>query len=116
MITWGDDMRDNLMMLDYALTGGNMYLMQYTGLKDKNGVEIYEGDIIKDPSDKFMSTWGEYKQIIHHYGGWKVQSIEAAYHRMSLFTNSDINHVVGCHFHIEIIGNIHENPELLKDK
>lgn len=81
---------------------------QYTGLKDKNGKEIYEGDILK------WIAWG--------YPGNEIESNE-------IFINKhgDLLHKVEWNddgFNIpytfeiqkywEIIGNIHENPELIK--
>jgi hypothetical protein len=76
---------------------GDKPLMQYTGLKDKNGKEIYEGDILKTPYGKIG---------------------EVAYHEeRASFILHDPNHFNVQLFHefpVEIIGNVYENTELLK--
>jgi len=78
-------------------------LMQFTGLKDKNGKEIYEGDIVKDENN--------IREVIFH--------IPDGVNNIYGFTQRDIkkNEWVGFNKienDFEIIGNIYENPELLK--
>lgn len=79
-----------------------IYKNQYTGLKDKNSKEIYEGDLIKiEMSNKwiFKIVWDE------TYSCFKGQNIYDDSH--------DI--IFGFFDGLEIIGNLHENPELLEE-
>ncbi|AWN65774.1 hypothetical protein LL14B4_06115 [Lactococcus lactis subsp. lactis] len=81
-------------------------LMQSTGLKDKNGTEIYEGDVVKvtdedesaDFCDGGIGTINGLDEIFMWYIDGDVEN--------GLF---DIN----SSYYIEVIGNIYENPELL---
>ena len=79
-------------------------LMQYTGLKDKNGVEIYEGDSVK-----FIPS-GEYG-LVTTFGNSQNLGIEWENSRTAFFTPM---FYLGCESELEIIGNIYENPELLE--
>ncbi|MDU4726368.1 YopX family protein [Clostridium sp.] len=77
-------------------------LMEYTGLKDKNGKEIYEGDIIKY-SHKAV---GEIKREVRYKYG--MYGIEGRYEGGQIpFAN-----ILGSER--EVVGNIYENPELLE--
>lgn len=73
-------------------------LMQYTGLKDKNGKEIYEGDVLDNGMyPHVMIFWDK------EYAGFRVTTYSCI-KKLSEYVNN-----------WEVIGNIYENHELLKD-
>ena len=81
----------------------NIELMQYTGLKDKNGKEIYEGDILSNRNDEKL-----YK-VIFENGSFRAE-FKGDFEEYSF----DLIDVVAqsC----EVVGNIYENPELMEDE
>lgn len=86
---------------------------QYTGLTDKNGKKIFEGDIVR-----LYDTWGEWRAVVefgnpngNYSWGWQLNPIGKV----------DINTDILCWVEMEdagafceVIGNIHDNPELLE--
>ena len=78
-------------------------LMQSTGLKDKNGKEIFEGDIVDYKGRKAVIKWhGSYASFIYRF----VDELKER--------NSEWHPLFLAYYHVEVIGNKFENPELLE--
>ncbi|MET7105372.1 YopX family protein [Lactiplantibacillus plantarum] len=93
---------------EYAYDGDGLILEQFTGLKDENGKDIYEGDAVQPVSSYINLKRGkpfEVKKDNYVYGKWIAKDI-----------SSKEFSVDGCYFsdEIQLIGNVHANPELLK--
>ncbi len=85
-------------------------VMQYTGLKDKNGKEIYEGDILLDKEK------GQKERAV---GFVEYQAYQFVIRKLPKTKRKTWYEMWGCCVgeegkHLEVIGNIYENPELLK--
>ena len=84
-------------------------LMQYTGLKDKNGVEIYEGDVLtlKYPRDRRYTVTAK---VIR---GSQISAMTLKFE--DEFTTEEIPlYKISAEHNLEVLGNIYENPELLE--
>ena len=96
-IIWIEEKKDWLHFDDYDS------IMQSTGLKDKNGKEIFEGDIVKMAKDVYSEP--TYYEVVRHRGG--AYRLESKQHGCELWLR---------HTDCEVVGNVYENPELLEDK
>lgn len=99
---------------------GDGPLMQYTGIKDKNGKEIFEGDIAY-----FLTIRGEREkmvQVMHtHDHNQTLPRADSEPEFLSTFGGVDKNNHMACFCwynrpceYMEVVGNIHQNPELLE--
>ncbi len=87
-------------------------ILQYTGLKDKNGMEIYEGDILEyvspepqedDTPDRYIVEWKGF--------GWEATWQNA--HKPTYVSDGRLS-LQGCDEDMKVIGNIYENSELIE--
>lgn len=107
---------DGVLYLDQMFERPDEYkerfiLMQYTGLKDKNGKEIFEGDVVKG----FFLSHGGTRKSTEYIGIIEWSDLGACF----VVANEKFGTGPGMHFHdggqeYEVIDNIHEHPELLE--
>ena len=79
----------------------NIILMQYTGLKDRKGKDIFEGDIVAEGTINYV--------VAFYAGAWRLkQNIDGDTWWKSLYRYV-------ANFRVEVIGNVYENPEFLQE-
>ncbi|MEW7916522.1 YopX family protein [Enterococcus avium] len=93
----------------YDIHFDNLKFMQSTGLKDKNGVEIFEGYIIGSENKDSETWYVSHHKVVWHDTGFKGKQLcSSSFIGLAHWTRGEKGYVV--------IGNIYENPELMEGK
>lgn len=92
------ELNDPVMNDHISVYPDEIVLMQSTGLKDKNGKEIFEGDVVSIDTDEFDLLFVKYESGIY----WLMDDEEC------------VEHLSDYYKYVSIVGNIYENPELLE--
>lgn len=86
----------------------DVIIMQSTGLKDKNGKEIFEGDVVQYQNTKVPSA--DSKGVIRYFDNWAMFGIDIEHNEpRALFFNGLADHIS-----LDVVGNTYENPEFLE--
>ena len=107
--------KDDTLLLSYdeiafdEVPASDFILMQSTGLLDKNGNEIFEGDIVKYEAG--CNTVTEEVVYDKNFAGFGVKDADA----VIIFTFGELAEDIDLHS-LEVIGSIYENPELLEEE
>ena len=86
----------------------NIVVLQFTGLQDKNGKDIYEGDILKYNFP--------YDGRLKHISPVTYLETQASFGIKDIYRNEIPLYRITANNYFEVVGNIYENPELLEEK
>lgn len=104
-LVFGENFHDDF--IDFGIDVKDFELMQFTGLQDRNGKDIYEGDILR-----LESSYHKTYEVYWNDDRWGLRHGNEDYDNGDYYRGDDINN-----WHeFEIVGNIYANPDLLKGK
>ena len=87
---------------------------QYIGLTNRNGKKIFEGDIVKEEYEVFVSARAKEKRVKIGYVEYESNSLCCGYYAYYWNDKEKWRGNFAIHCGCQVIGNIHNNPELLK--
>lgn len=104
MIVWGIALsKRDLVSMDMEAVSPDS-IGQYTGVKDKNGVQVFEGDIVRTQFGRLVRI--EYRAV-GGFVGFDMTAIECKH-------ECPWSNTAWCSYNIEVVGNIHDNPEMAR--